>query len=52
MKELGPAALVHFPLFIGWQIVRLVAILVKFLEIGRIQKYWTESFICWCRKPA
>lgn len=52
MKELGPGALVHFPLFVAWQLVRLGAMLVKFVEIGRIQKYWTESFICWCRKPA
>jgi 2-polyprenyl-3-methyl-5-hydroxy-6-metoxy-1,4-benzoquinol methylase len=52
MKELGPGALVHFPLFVVWQLVRLAAILIKFVEIGRIQKYWTESFICWCRRPA
>jgi predicted TPR repeat methyltransferase len=51
MKELGPGAFVHFPLFVGWQVVRAVAVVVKFLEIGRIQRYWTESFICWCRKP-
>ena len=51
IKELGPALFVHFPLFIGWQIVRLFAIIIKFLEIGRFQKYWTESIICSCRKP-
>lgn len=51
MKELGPGALVHFPLFVAWQFVRLAAMLVKFVEIGRIQSYWTESFICWCRRP-
>ncbi len=52
MKELGPGLIVHFPLFVGWQVVRLLAMFVKFLEIGRIQKYWTESFICSCRSPA
>jgi 2-polyprenyl-3-methyl-5-hydroxy-6-metoxy-1,4-benzoquinol methylase len=52
IKELGPAAHVHFPLFIGWQIVRFLAIIVKFLEIGRIQKHWTESIIASCRKPS
>lgn len=50
VKELGPAFFVHFPLYIGWQIVRLLAITVKFLEIGRIQKYWTESIITSCKK--
>jgi 2-polyprenyl-3-methyl-5-hydroxy-6-metoxy-1,4-benzoquinol methylase len=52
MKELGPALFVHFPLFIGWQLVRIVAMLIKFLEIGRIQKHWTESFIAKAQKPA
>ncbi len=51
IRELGPALFVHFPLFIGWQFVRLFAIIIKFLEIGRFQKYWTESIICSCRKP-
>ncbi|GAB4539644.1 MAG: hypothetical protein Fur002_05080 [Anaerolineales bacterium] len=51
-KELGPGALIHFPLFVAWQIIRLFAMLIKFVEIGRIQKYWTESIICWCEKPA
>lgn len=51
IKELGPALFVHFPLFIGWQIVRLFATIIKFLEIGRVQKFWTESIICSCRKP-
>jgi SAM-dependent methyltransferase len=51
IKELGPAFLVHFPLFIAWQIVRFIATLVKFFEIGRIQKHWTESIISACRKP-
>jgi len=51
VKELGPAFFVHFPLFIGWQIIRVLAMMVKFLEIGRIQKYWTESIICSCQKP-
>jgi 2-polyprenyl-3-methyl-5-hydroxy-6-metoxy-1,4-benzoquinol methylase len=51
IKELGPAALVHFPLFIGWQIVRFLAMFVKFLEIGRIQRHWTESMIASCKKP-
>ena len=51
MKELGPGALVHFPLFVAWQFVRLAAMFVKFVEIGRIQRYWTESFICSCKKP-
>lgn len=50
VKELGPAFFVHFPLFVGWQIVRLLAMTVKFLEIGRVQKYWTESIICSCQK--
>lgn len=50
IKELGPAPFVHFPLFIAWQFIRLLAMLVKFVEIGRIQKYWTESIICSCRK--
>ena len=51
IKELGPAFFVHFPLFIGWQVVRLFAIIIKFLEIGRFQKHWTESIVCSCRKP-
>lgn len=51
VKELGPAFFIHFPLFIGWQIVRALAMLVKFLEIGRIQKHWTESIIASCQKP-
>jgi 2-polyprenyl-3-methyl-5-hydroxy-6-metoxy-1,4-benzoquinol methylase len=51
IKELGPAFFVHFPLFIGWQIVRFFAIIIKFVEIGRFQKYWTESIICSCNKP-
>lgn len=51
VKELGPAFFVHFPLFVGWQIVRALAMLVKFLEIGRIQKHWTESIICSCQTP-
>jgi 2-polyprenyl-3-methyl-5-hydroxy-6-metoxy-1,4-benzoquinol methylase len=51
IKELGPAFFVHFPLFMGWQIVRLFAMIIKFLEIGRIQKHWTESIICSCQKP-
>jgi len=51
-KELGPGALIHFPLFLAWQVIRLFAMLIKFAEIGRIQKYWTESIICWCEKPA
>lgn len=50
IKELGPAFIIHFPLYIGWQLVRFFAILVKFLEIGRIQKHWTESIICSCQK--
>jgi 2-polyprenyl-3-methyl-5-hydroxy-6-metoxy-1,4-benzoquinol methylase len=50
IKELGPALFVHFPLFIGWKIVRFLAMAVKFLEIGRIQKHWTESIIAWCDK--
>jgi SAM-dependent methyltransferase len=52
MKELQAGALATLPLLAAWQVVRLTAMLVKFLEIGRIQKYWTESFVCWCRKPA
>ncbi|MFT3894641.1 MAG: class I SAM-dependent methyltransferase [Anaerolineales bacterium] len=51
VKELGPAFFIHFPLFIGWQIVRLLVMFVKFLEIGRIQKHWTESIIASCQKP-
>lgn len=51
VKELGPGFFIHFPLFIVWQILRLLFIIVKFVEIGRIQKYWTESIICSCRKP-
>ena len=51
MKELGPGAVVHFPLFVVWQFIRLFAMLIKLVEIGRLQKYWTESFICWCQKP-
>jgi len=51
IKELGPALFVHFPLFFLWQIVRLFSILIKFVEIGRIQKYWTESIIASCKKP-
>lgn len=51
VKELGPALFVHFPLFVGWQVVRFFAILIKFFEIGRIQKYWTESIICSSKKP-
>jgi 2-polyprenyl-3-methyl-5-hydroxy-6-metoxy-1,4-benzoquinol methylase len=50
IKELGPAALVHFPLFLGWQFVRCLAMFVKFLEIGRIQRHWTESIIASCKK--
>ena len=52
VKELGPAVVIHFPLFIGWQIVRFFATLVKFLEIGRIQRHWTESIIAKARKPS
>ena len=51
IKELGPAMVIHFPLFIGWQIVRCLAMLVKFLEIGRIQRHWTESIIASAQKP-
>jgi 2-polyprenyl-3-methyl-5-hydroxy-6-metoxy-1,4-benzoquinol methylase len=51
VKELGPAVFVHFPLFVGWQIVRFFAMLIKFLEIGRIQRHWTESIIASCKKP-
>ena len=51
VKELGPAFFIHLPLFIGWQIVRFLAMIVKFLEIGRIQRHWTESIIASCRKP-
>jgi 2-polyprenyl-3-methyl-5-hydroxy-6-metoxy-1,4-benzoquinol methylase len=51
VKELGPGYLIHFPLFVVWQSIRLLAMAVKFVEIGRIQKYWTESIICSCRKP-
>lgn len=51
VKELGPAVFVHFPLFVGWQIVRFFATIIKFVEIGRLQKHWTESIICSCRKP-
>ncbi len=51
IKELGPAFLIHLPLFLAWQVIRGLAILVKFIEIGRIQRYWTESFICSCKKP-
>ena len=50
IKELGPAFFIHFPLFIGWQVVRLLAMAVKFLEIGRIQRHWTESIIASCIK--
>lgn len=50
IKELGPAFFVHFPLYLGWKIIRLIAMTVKFLEIGRIQKYWTESIIASCDK--
>lgn len=51
-KEVGPGHIIHFPLFIAWQFIRLFAMIVKLIEIGRIQKYWTESIICTCRKPA
>ena len=51
VKELGPAFFIHFPLFIAWQLIRLFAMFIKFVEIGRIQKYWTESIICSCQKP-
>ena len=51
IKELGPAFFVHFPLFIGWQVIRAIAMVIKFFEIGRFQKYWTESIICSCKKP-
>jgi 2-polyprenyl-3-methyl-5-hydroxy-6-metoxy-1,4-benzoquinol methylase len=51
MKELEAGALATFPLLAAWQVVRLTAMLIKFVEIGRIQTYWTESFVCWCRKP-
>jgi 2-polyprenyl-3-methyl-5-hydroxy-6-metoxy-1,4-benzoquinol methylase len=52
MKELRAGAVATFPLLAGWELVRFTAMLIKFIEIGRIQKYWTESFVCWCRKPA
>ncbi len=52
IKELGPALFVHFPLFIAWQLIRLAAMFIKFVEIGRIQTVWTESLICSCRKPS
>lgn len=45
IKELGPGFLVHFPLFVMWQIIRLFAMFIKFMEIGRIQRHWTESII-------
>lgn len=51
IKELGLGFFIHFPLFIGWQVIRLIAIIIKFFEIGRIQKYWTESIISVCQKP-
>lgn len=51
VKELGPAFLIHFPLFITWQFIRFFAMFIKFVEIGRIQTCWTESMICSCRKP-
>jgi 2-polyprenyl-3-methyl-5-hydroxy-6-metoxy-1,4-benzoquinol methylase len=51
IKELGPGLFVHLPLFLTWQVVRLFAIIIKFVEIGRIQKCWTESMICSCQKP-
>ncbi len=51
MEELELGVWVIFPVFIVWQFIRLAAMLIKFIEIGRIQKYWTETFVCWCRKP-
>ena len=51
IKELGPGIFVHLPLFLAWQVIRLFAIIIKFVEIGRIQKCWTESMICSCQKP-
>jgi SAM-dependent methyltransferase len=51
IRELGLGFFVHFPLFILWQVIRLIAMAIKFFEIGRVQKYWTESIIGVCRKP-
>ena len=50
IKELGPGLFIHFPLFIVWQIIRLFAMFIKFMEIGRIQRYWTESIIASARR--
>ena len=51
IKELGPGLFIHFPLFLIWQVIRLFAMIIKFAEIGRIQKCWSESMICSCQKP-
>ncbi|MBI5823164.1 MAG: class I SAM-dependent methyltransferase [Chloroflexi bacterium] len=51
IKELGPGLFVHFPLFVVWQIIRLFAMFIKFMEIGRIQRHWTESIIASARRP-
>jgi len=52
IKELGPGFFIHFPLFIIWKVIRLFAIFIKFIEIGRIQKHWTESIIGAAKKPS
>lgn len=49
-RETGPAPLIHFPLYVAWQVIRLLMMGIKLIETGRLQTLWTENLLCLARK--
>jgi 2-polyprenyl-3-methyl-5-hydroxy-6-metoxy-1,4-benzoquinol methylase len=35
-----------------WNLIKMAINAIRLIETGRTQKIWTESMICFCRKPA